>query len=233
KAIQREIMSQIQIQHRNVLPVLGISSDHHHPLAIVTPFAANGNAISYLTGLEMSEQPAAMFRIIHNITSALEYLHGMLPPIVHGDIHARNILVDSEGEGLLCDFGLSRIKHEPTRTTTGALEGGKLRHLAPELLMLQPNQPFRSTPASDCYAFGMTILELATLQKPFVEYHNKQAASNAARNGLRPEQPLAKVFGAMCNSTITMLWQLLEEMWVHEPTKRPNMQAVLSSIIQL
>ncbi|KAF8294454.1 kinase-like protein, partial [Clavulina sp. PMI_390] len=223
KRIQREVISQMQIQHPNVLPILGITSCDNHPLAIVTSFAANGNALSYLLGLEPPERPAVMIKIICNIASALEYIHGMLPPIVHGDIHSWNILIDAGGQGLLCDFGLSRIKHEQTRTATGIFEGGKLRYLAPELFLLQPGQSFRSTPASDCYAFGMTILELATLQKPFVECQNQQAASTAAGKGLRPEQPPADAFGALGDSKVTILWRLLEEMWAHEPTNRPNM----------
>ncbi|KAF8297816.1 kinase-like protein [Clavulina sp. PMI_390] len=232
-AIQREIISQIQIKHPNVLPILGISSHEDHPLAIVTPFAANGNAFSYLTDLTSAERPAVMLKIIHNITSALEYLHGMLPPIIHGDIHARNVLIDGEGQGLLCDFGLSRIKHEQTRTTTGVIEGGKLRYLAPELLLLQPNQLFCSTPASDCYAFAMTILELATLQKPFVEYQNEQAASNAAGRGLWPHQLPIEAFGTLGDSKVAILWKLLEEMWAHEPAERPTMQQVLPRVTEL
>ncbi|KAF8310625.1 kinase-like protein, partial [Clavulina sp. PMI_390] len=227
KAIRREIISQIQIQHRNVLPILGISSSVDHPLSIVTPFAVNGNAFSYLTRLKPLQRPGVMIKLVSYFQCSDHYIHGMLPPIVHGDIHARNIVIDAEGQGILCDFGLSRIKHENTRSITEIVEGGKLRYLAPELVLLPVNHSYRSTPASDCYAFAMTILELATLQKPFIEYSNEKIASKAARRGVRPQQPPETVFRAMSDSTTTMLWELLEEMWAHEPTERPNMSQVL------
>ncbi|KAF8292334.1 kinase-like protein, partial [Clavulina sp. PMI_390] len=218
------------IQHRNVLPILGISSCNDHPLSIVMPFAINGNAFNYLASLEALERPGNMIKIVHNIASALEYLHGMLPPIIHGDIHARNILIDAEGQGLLCDFGLSRIKHEQTRTSTGIVEGGKLRYLAPELLA---NCAFRSTMASDCYAFAMTILELATLQKPFAEYENERAASNAAEQGFRPKQPPMQVFGALGEQTVHMLWVVVSQMWDQEPANQPSIHHVCSKISEI
>ncbi|KAF8305885.1 kinase-like protein [Clavulina sp. PMI_390] len=205
EAIRREIVLQLQIQHRNILPILGISSHKSHPLSTVTPHAANGNAFQYLLGLDLAQRAGAMLRITCDAASALEYLHGLLPPIIHGDLHARNILVDAEGRALLCDFGLSRIKHEHTRAATAIIEGGRYRYLAPELLAAPS---FRSTPASDCYAFGMTILQLATLQIPFAEYGNDWAASSAAQRKEQPRQPPRAAFGALENSIIDMLWRL-------------------------
>ncbi|KAF8324137.1 kinase-like protein, partial [Clavulina sp. PMI_390] len=160
---------------------------------------------------------------IRDIASALEYIHGMLPPIIHGDLHVTNILVDAEGRGLLSDFGLSRIKHELTRTSTDIFEGGRERYLAPELLLLSEDASFRTHPASDCYAFGMTIFELATLQKPFAQFRRDRAASNAAEKGCRPSRPSQETLGMLSTQAADMLWELLTVMWAHEPSKRPSM----------
>ncbi|KAF8300165.1 kinase-like protein [Clavulina sp. PMI_390] len=227
-AIRREIISQIQIHHRNVLPILGIASSDTHPLSIITPLAANGNALRYLSNKDAPQRVGPLLQIIRDIASALEYLHGLLPPIVHGDLHGKNVLIDAEGHALLCDFGLSRIKHEITRSATNIQEGGKLRYLAPEVLqLLDTNQSFRTTPASDCYAFAMTILELATLQKPFSEYKNEWAASNMAKLGVRPQRPAQEKFGALSDQTVDRLWALLTDMWAHDVAGRPSMQHVL------
>ncbi|KAF8294459.1 kinase-like protein, partial [Clavulina sp. PMI_390] len=139
----------------------------------------------------------------------------------------KNVLIDAEGHALLCDFGLSRIKHEVTRSATTIQEGGNLRYLAPEVLqLLDTNQSFRTTPGSDCYAFAMTILELATLQKPFAQYKNEWAASNAAKLGIRPQRLAQEAFGALSLQTVDNLWQLLTEMWNHEAHERPSMHHV-------
>ncbi|KAF8310704.1 kinase-like protein [Clavulina sp. PMI_390] len=233
-AIRREIVSQIQIHHPNILPILGVSCTNDHPLSIITPLAVNGNAIRYLSSLDVpTQRAAATLNIVCDIASALKYLHGLLPPIVHGDLHARNILIDAEGNGLLCDFGFSRIKHEETRSETHIAQGGKLRHLAPELLLPSEAASFRTTTASDCYAFGMTILELTTLQKPFAEYPNEWAASNAAQRGLRPRRPPPGNFGALSDATVDLVWILITDMWDHEAPNRPNMPVVLTRLIEI
>ncbi|KAF8313211.1 hypothetical protein DL93DRAFT_1180200 [Clavulina sp. PMI_390] len=63
-AVRREIVSQIQIHHPNVLPILGISSDEVHPLSIIAPLAPNGNAFRYLTMLDQSNRGLAMLEIV-------------------------------------------------------------------------------------------------------------------------------------------------------------------------
>ncbi|KAF8313252.1 kinase-like protein [Clavulina sp. PMI_390] len=223
--VRREIVSQIQIRHPNVLPILGISSDNVHPLSIITPLAPNGNAFRYLLTLNPSDRGYMMLKIVTNVASAIDYLHQLRPPIVHGDIHARNILIDADGNGLLSDFGLSRIKHEQTRTATNIVEGGKYRYMAPELLS-SLDRKFRTTPASDCYAFAMTILELATLEKPFAEFENERAAFAAAEHGVRPQRPAQEKFGGPNAEAADLIWALLTEMWDEQPGKRPTMYMV-------
>ncbi|KAF8313209.1 kinase-like protein [Clavulina sp. PMI_390] len=237
KSIRREIVSQIQIHHPHVLPILGISTDKVHPLSIITPIAPKGNAFRYLTMLDSSKRGAAMLEIVRSyvsdITSALCYLHQLRPPIIHGDLHARNILIDINGKGILCDFGLSRFKHEVTRTATNITEGGKYRYMAPELLSSSPRHKFRTTPASDCYAFAMTILELATLKKPFAEFNNEQAAFSAAQTGIRPERPTWRTFGSLSEQRVDMLWDLLKQMWDENPSNRPSMYHVDFCLVEI
>ncbi|KAF8313235.1 kinase-like protein, partial [Clavulina sp. PMI_390] len=233
KAVRREIVSQIQIQHPNVLPILGISSDDVHPLSIITPLAPNGNAFSYLGDLDPSQRGRALLNILSDIASALDYLHQLRPSIIHGDLHARNILVNAEGNGLLSDFGLSRFKHELTRTATNIIEGGKYRYMAPELLSVSTDYKFRTTPASDCYAFAMTILELATLQKPFVEFDNERAAFSAAERGIRPTRPTGTALGMADEEMVNSLWNLLTDMWDGEPSKRPTMFKVNCQLVDI
>ncbi|KAF8313210.1 kinase-like protein, partial [Clavulina sp. PMI_390] len=172
---------------------------------------------------------------VTNIASALSYLHQLRPPIIHGDLHARNILIDISGNGLLSDFGLSRFKHEHevTRTATNITEGGKYRYMAPELLSSSPSHKFRTTPASDCYAFAMTILELATLQKPFAEFDNERAAFSAAEGGVRPERPGLGAFSSLNEQQVDLLWALLTEMWEQDPSKRPNMYHVNCCLVDI
>ena len=148
-------------------------------------------------------------------------------------IRQRNIVIDDDGNPLLCDFGLSRIQHEVTRTFTSVVAGGKYRFIAPELYS-GANQEFRTSRASDCYAFAMTILEMATLQHPFAEFDNELSACRAAERGQRPHRP--EDMGDLPSEAANTLWALLGDMWVHNPEERPGLDIVetrLESVLSM
>jgi serine/threonine protein kinase len=68
-----------------------------------------------------------------------------------------NILVNDEGKASLTDFGLSLILRESgftTKTTSGTW-----RFMAPELMIAEEVQ-IQVTPATDVWAFGMTVIEV-------------------------------------------------------------------------
>ncbi|KAF8308007.1 kinase-like protein [Clavulina sp. PMI_390] len=232
-AIKREISLHCGLKHDHILPIIGISTSEFHPLSIITPYADKGSAPKYLCSLEPMARPAVMLKFAVGIASALDYLHGLDPPLIHGDIHGGNILVDRFENALLSDFGLSRIKHEQTRTSTGIIEGGKDRYIAPELMPKPPHFKWRTTAASDCYAFAMTILELASLRKPFMEYEQGSDARYAAEHRKRPMRPALELFGKLSEGIFDLLWCLLMEMWDHDPTKRPAMKLVWNRLINM
>ena len=47
--------------------------------------------------------------VLHNVASGLDYLHHQTPPIIHRDLSARNILLNSSLVGKLADSGVARI----------------------------------------------------------------------------------------------------------------------------
>lgn len=104
--------------------------------------------------------------------------------IMHGRFIARctfvqsNILVDSDGNAVLVDFGLSRLLYEMTRTLTNIQEGGKTCFLAPELLSKIADK-FQTSKESDIYLFAMSIYTLLYNVTPFQEIRHKFAVPPA------------------------------------------------------
>ena len=97
---------------------------------------------------------------LRQISLGLGYLHD--EGIVHGDLHGRNILVDSGGCVRLTDFGLSLLA-EGTPYNYGSVHGGgAIRWSAPELF--EPEEfgldNARPTPRSDVYAFACVCIEV-------------------------------------------------------------------------
>ena len=96
-------------------------------------------------------------------------------------------MIDASGKALLCDFGLSRIRHEVTRTHTTIREGGRMRFMAPELL--SGHETFRTSEASDVFSLSMVFWNAWTRKLPFAEIANELGAGAVIREGKRPNKP--------------------------------------------
>lgn len=81
------------------------------------------------------------------ILMALEYLHGLSPPILYLDLKPENILVKCDGTLALVDFGIAG------RITTNLVPLGTRGYAAPEQYELNRSNITQQT---DIYAFGMT-----------------------------------------------------------------------------
>ncbi|KAF8323413.1 kinase-like protein, partial [Clavulina sp. PMI_390] len=159
----------------------------------------------------------------------LIYLHSRSPPVIHGDLHDRNILITAAGDALICDFGLSRIRHEVTRTHTTIRQGGRVRFVSPELS--RGPDHFRSNEASDIYSLAMTIYSLGVGKKPLWNTELDKKAAKLAEQGMRPGFGIdsmddLETFGGLGAAPSWILWTLLRQMWKHEPTERIAVSAV-------
>ncbi|KAF8296905.1 kinase-like protein, partial [Clavulina sp. PMI_390] len=212
----REAITHSQLKHSNILPFLGIfcETPESLPLTIV-PLIGRGSLQDLIKRHELSD--LASFQ---RATRGIEYLHSRKPPVIHGDIHPGNILIGDTGQAYLCDFGLSRIQHEVTRTRTTIQEGGKLRFLAPELSISAASR-FRTTFASDIFSLSMTFLAVWSGRKPFDEVWNEWEVVACIVGGRRPKRPAFFSVILHPNGEAT-LWELLESMWAQEPADRPS-----------
>lgn len=83
----------------------------------------------------------------------LAYLHGLSPPIIHGDIKPSNIMVTDGIEAAVCDFGISKFAGR-SGLTTGNPAFGSRGFMPPEVIMEESD----ATLEVDVYAFGSLIL---------------------------------------------------------------------------
>ncbi|KAL2893937.1 Wall-associated receptor kinase-like 20 [Bienertia sinuspersici] len=113
--------------------------------------------------------------IAHQIAEGLAYLHfSAVPPIIHRDIKTSNILLNDKLDVKISDFGLSRLVNiEATHMTTCAQ--GTLGYLDPQYY-----RNMQLTDKSDCYSFGVVLLELLTSQKAIDFNREVEAVSLAA-----------------------------------------------------
>lgn len=216
--VLREVITQWQADHPNLLRIRGVFMEGDTPL-IVLPYLHGGSPMQVLGKTGDSQKLSSM---LQGIVSGLKHLHHHQPPIIHGDIHPDNFMLDENGVIVLGDFGLSRIRHAQNRTHTVDRSGGKDRYIAPELYAYQAQG--RATEASDTYSLAMTFLALATLEQPFSDIEFGRTAASAAKCGMRPAKPSKTQL--LSGRQIDRLWPLFEKMWSRLPADRPSIAQV-------
>ncbi|XP_038697671.1 probable L-type lectin-domain containing receptor kinase S.5 [Tripterygium wilfordii] len=101
--------------------------------------------------------------VIYGVAQALDYLHnGCKNRVLHRDIKASNIMLDSEFNAKLGDFGLARtiLKSDQTHHSTKEIAGTP-GYMAPESILTG-----RATVETDVYAFGVLVMEVVCGRKP-------------------------------------------------------------------
>ena len=183
---EKEFLSEVSIisrvHHRNLVKLQGCCYDRSNML-LVYDYMANGSLDKLLVRkkpsiisteeLSIPNDSSAIiskkdhltwdvrFKIVNAIAGALSYLHEECGQcILHRDVKPSNVLLDSEFNAYLADFGLARLfdhdKLAPTMTC-----GGTPGYIAPEIF-----QSGRFTTKSDVYSFGILALEVACGRRP-------------------------------------------------------------------
>lgn len=157
-----EIDSIGRLSHRNLVKLLGWCR-HRDDLILVYDYMPNGSLDKFLFD---ESQPTVLsweqrFRVLKGVASALLYLHeGYQQVVIHRDVKASNVMLDADLTGRLGDFGLARLNQRGAVPTTTRVVG-TLGYLAPEL-----PRTGKATPATDVYAFGALLLEVACGRRP-------------------------------------------------------------------
>jgi serine/threonine protein kinase len=121
--------------------------------------------------------------IVEKVARALDYVHGH--GIVHRDVKPGNIIIDECGEPWLVDFGLVRDLLARRGPRTEAIMG-TFQYMAPEQASRHRD---KADGRCDVYALGVTLYEIATLQRPF-DGDDTVAILRAARKAPIPPREL-------------------------------------------
>ncbi|KAK9141378.1 hypothetical protein Scep_011059 [Stephania cephalantha] len=163
----REFLAEMEtigkVNHENLVPLLGYCV-YEDERFLIYEYMENGSLDVWLSNpadaVEALDWPSR-FKICLGSARGLAFLHhGFVPHIIHRDIKSSNILLDSNFEPRVSDFGFSRIiSAYESHVSTGL--AGTLGYIPPEY-----GQTMVATTKGDVYSFGVVMLEVLTGRAP-------------------------------------------------------------------
>ncbi|KAG4919210.1 hypothetical protein JHK82_056650 [Glycine max] len=198
-----------RLRHPNIVKILGYWASGPERL-LVYEFIEKGNLDQWLHEPDLSRSPLpwpTRVNIIRGVAHGLSYLHGLDKPVIHRDIKASNILLDSNFQAHIADFGLAR-RIDNTRTHVSTQFAGTMGYMPPEYI---EGSNVANTKV-DVYSFGILMIETASSHRPnlpmklgtddigMVQWARKMKENNAEMEmvdvniGLRGEEESVKEY---------------------------------------
>ncbi|KAF8351796.1 kinase-like domain-containing protein [Amanita rubescens] len=222
----QEALAWRSLSHRCILPLLGIYEEKSQ-LYLVSPFMPNDT----LNRWRKKHTPpvAKVDRLMLEIAEGMHHLHS--EGVVHGDLHAGNVLLDSELHCKIADFGLTRHSETTVAASTRAFSPN---FAAPELFGLCTTcgqsgcdgcdegrgvQHRSKTTKTDVYAFGCLYYAIFFGVAPFHEKNDFQIL----RLVMVGERPCRLENPKMADGT----WNLITSCWISKPSERPTMAEIV------
>ncbi|KAI5333158.1 hypothetical protein L3X38_023288 [Prunus dulcis] len=149
-----------RLRHRNLVQLIGWCHEKRE-LLLVYEFMSNGSLDSHLFKGKSLLGWEARYRIAQGLASGLFYLHEEWEQcVLHRDIKSSNIMLDSNFNAKLGDFGLARLVDHGKQSHTTVL-AGTMGYMAPECVTTGT-----ASKETDVYSFGVVALEIACGRKP-------------------------------------------------------------------
>lgn len=152
-----------RLRHPNLVPLRAYFQAKEERL-LVYDYFPNGSLFSLIHGSRTSGggKPlhwTSCLKIGEDLATGLLYIH-QNPGLTHGNLKSSNVLLGSDFESCLTDYGLTTFRDPDTVEESSA---SSLFYRAPECR--DTRNP--STQQADVYSFGVILLELLTGKTPF------------------------------------------------------------------
>ncbi|GAA0165762.1 hypothetical protein LIER_21082 [Lithospermum erythrorhizon] len=222
------------VRHRNIVRLIGCCSNNECTM-LLYEYMPNGSLDDLLHGKNKHENLVAdwftRYKIALGVAQGICYLHHDCDPvIVHRDLKPSNILLDSEMEARVADFGVAKlIQGEETMSVIA----GSYGYIAPEYAYtLQVDEK------SDIYSFGVVLMELLSGKRSVdAEFGDGNSIVDWVRSKMKIKNGVLEVLdtnaGASCalvREEMMLLLRIALLCTSRNPNDRPSMRDVVSML---
>ena len=151
-----------KLRHPNIVKILGWCVSGNDRL-LIYEFVQKGSLDQWLQ--QEQDVPTLSWgtrvKIVKGVAKGLSFLHNLEKPIVHRDIKASNVLIGSDFEAHIADFGLAR-RMDTSNSHVSTQFAGTMGYMPPEY----KEGLTAATLEADVYSFGILMFEIATGKRP-------------------------------------------------------------------
>lgn len=157
--LRTELLSVAKLNHKNLVRLVGVCLEEREKI-LVYEYMPNRSLDTFIFDVVKVKELdwSKRFTIINGITRGLQYLHeDSQLKIVHRDLKASNILLDSDYNPKISDFGLAKIFGGDQSHIVTHRIAGTYGYMSPEYAMRG-----QYSTKSDVFSLGVLILEIVT-----------------------------------------------------------------------
>ena len=229
-----ELIMMTQLHHPNIVQCKGVSLLVDQPLPVLLMERLMSSLHAYLLHPDNSNLPVERkVSILHDTASGLDYLHNHTPAIIHRDLTAKNVLLDSELRAKIGDFGNSRIMDLDPDSSPETLTSlpGTLEYMPPEA------QGGRVTydPSLDVFSFGHLSLFTITQSPVYLlppTYHDESTSELCARSEVKRRTQFVEAAEQLLSENQSLV-ALIKQCLHNSPAQRPRTGELLTRLQEM